>query len=472
MEHQNLPSETQDSFQDPVYNKEWARLQSEQHPDDHLQKIHEKKMASADPQNSLPFIPEKVQEAQDKAVGEESYLKRMAQKHKKEIEAITERARWKQAERQTHEDDLRCLKRKVDYTTPLLQPQVYYDTLHKIYSNKPPFNYDGDNPYEYDYVTPWDYHKTGVLTDFYHDKGAYQDAVRKEILKNAIHVDARYEKEFQFAGVPGKNPYVMPKYTQNQLLNKGPRIESSVTQKPVAQSSYTYSYSPDQVNSVKTLDTNMYDTKELSRSLPSMFNTKKPSPPATPNVSAKRRGVTIAPKAQVATGGGDAPLFVSEMATANFSPYKTPNLYDPAYLDPNFNPYVDSRHANPDGTRDTRFDWFPGSPKGPRPQTNLLKLQNSFTETDTREEFHNRFSEKSPDLRENINYGKKHDFMGLNACEMHWFFSNAVEAGLWRKLWYLLQRENQISEYVVVFSAVLYHFRNILMILNAHVRTL
>ena len=423
-EHVNLPSETHDAFQDPIFTKEWFRMQSQQHPDVHLQKIEEKKfLDSLDPKNSLPFTPEKETEKKEKAAAEESYLKKMALKHKEEIEAITERTRWKQAEEQKHHDDLRELKRKVEYTSPALQPNVYYDTLHKIYSTKPPFYYDGDNPYEHDYVLPWNYHKTNVTTASYYNQGVQEEIIREQ-LKNQIKIDPRYARAYQFAGVPGKNPYVMPKYTQNQLLNERPRLEESVaqTQKPVAQSSYTYSYSPDKVKTVKTLDTDMYDVKELSKSLPSMFNTKQTAGyPKNGLKNGLKNGVKISNTAQVATGGGNSPLQISQTSTANpaSDPTKTTNLYDPVGQDPAYNPFVDGRHFNPDGARDPRLDWFPSSPSGPRPQTKLLKMQNSFTETGTREGFHGTFPEPSPDLRVNINTGKKHDFQGLNACEMH-----------------------------------------------------
>lgn len=65
---------------------------------------------------------------------------------------------------------------------------------------------------------------------------------------------------------------------------------------------------------------------------------------------------------------------------------------------------------------DPRFDWEPGSGI-PRPQSRLLDIQNSFTRTDTRKDFHRKFPEKNPDLRENVVFGRKHDFApsGINA---------------------------------------------------------
>ncbi|CAD5119626.1 DgyrCDS8221 [Dimorphilus gyrociliatus] len=65
---------------------------------------------------------------------------------------------------------------------------------------------------------------------------------------------------------------------------------------------------------------------------------------------------------------------------------------------------------------DPRFDWEPGSGT-PRPQSRLLQIQNSFSKTDSRKEFHRKFPETNPDLRENIIFGRKHDFSpsGINA---------------------------------------------------------
>ena len=63
---------------------------------------------------------------------------------------------------------------------------------------------------------------------------------------------------------------------------------------------------------------------------------------------------------------------------------------------------------------DERFNWKPGCGV-PRPQTSLLDIQNGFTRTDTRKNFHGNFRENCPDLRDNIVAGRKHTFMSMNA---------------------------------------------------------
>ncbi len=63
---------------------------------------------------------------------------------------------------------------------------------------------------------------------------------------------------------------------------------------------------------------------------------------------------------------------------------------------------------------DDRFNWSAGSGM-PRPQSTLLQIQDSFSKSDVRKKFHERFPETNPDLRENILFGKKHEFSGMNA---------------------------------------------------------
>lgn len=63
---------------------------------------------------------------------------------------------------------------------------------------------------------------------------------------------------------------------------------------------------------------------------------------------------------------------------------------------------------------DPRFGWKAGSGT-PRPQTVLLDIQDSFTKSETRKRFHEKFRENGPDLRENITRGKKHEFGSMNA---------------------------------------------------------
>lgn len=64
--------------------------------------------------------------------------------------------------------------------------------------------------------------------------------------------------------------------------------------------------------------------------------------------------------------------------------------------------------------QDERFQWKAGSGT-PRPQTSLLQIQDSFSETDVKKKFRQQFPENLPDLRENIAAGKKHQFGSLNA---------------------------------------------------------
>ena len=67
---------------------------------------------------------------------------------------------------------------------------------------------------------------------------------------------------------------------------------------------------------------------------------------------------------------------------------------------------------------DVRFDWQPGSGI-PRPQTSLLRLQDTFIKSEVRKKFHDTFSETNPELRFNISKGKKHQFGGFNAQVIH-----------------------------------------------------
>lgn len=67
---------------------------------------------------------------------------------------------------------------------------------------------------------------------------------------------------------------------------------------------------------------------------------------------------------------------------------------------------------------DPRFSWEPGYGV-PRPQTYLLRMQDSFCKTDIRRNFHNQFVENNADLRLNITKGKKHSFNGMNCQILH-----------------------------------------------------
>ncbi|XP_022100502.1 uncharacterized protein LOC110984527 isoform X2 [Acanthaster planci] len=408
-EYRNLPTETQQSFQDPTLTDQWKKLQAAQHPELQLRKLEEMKQQSKqEPENSLSGFSEETKKKE-----EGGYLKQMAERRKEELEALTQNTRWKQAEQQEHHHDLRLLKRKVDYTTPQLQSPVYYDTLHKIYSTKPPFYYDGDNPYEYDFVGPWDYHKTETLTDAYK-----LEAARGELAKSRAGrsvKDGGAVMDVQFAGSPGKNPYITPKYTQQQLLHGRPRLEASIAQKPVAQSTYTYSFNPDFVKTVITPDNSRFDLRDMSKSLPNMYSSR----PSSKSTGSASKSVHFNDTAQVATGGGESPLVTKDYKPSERLGGTSMSWNYPAFENPGSSPKVDGRHFNPEGTRDPRLDWKPSSPFGPRPQTKLSKIQDSFTKTDARKEFHGTFPETNPDLRENIYSGKKHDFEGLNACNWH-----------------------------------------------------
>lgn len=68
--------------------------------------------------------------------------------------------------------------------------------------------------------------------------------------------------------------------------------------------------------------------------------------------------------------------------------------------------------------KDLRFSWEPGSGL-PRPQSCLLDLQNSFIKSEVRKRFHRTYPEMNPEIRMNINTGKKHNFFGMNAQVIH-----------------------------------------------------
>ena len=62
---------------------------------------------------------------------------------------------------------------------------------------------------------------------------------------------------------------------------------------------------------------------------------------------------------------------------------------------------------------DARFDWRAGSGV-PQPQSGIQRIVDSFSKTETHHQFHERFPESNPDLRENIIAGKKHLFNGIH----------------------------------------------------------
>ncbi|XP_041460257.1 uncharacterized protein C7orf31-like isoform X1 [Lytechinus variegatus] len=413
-EHKNLPTETTEQFQDPALTQQWKRLQAAQHPDGHISKIEEKKREAAedaDPANTLPIGDNSYKPVEK--VKESTYLQEMAVNRRAEIEDMAQKSRWKQAELQEHHHDLSELKRKVDYTTPSLQKSVYYDNLHKIYTTKPPFYYDGDNPYEYDYVTPWDYHKTSAMTDQY--------KIESHVAK--IREKVQEKMDAQFPGIPGRNPYVMPKYTQEQLMNGRPRtVEGEKVQKPIPQSTYVYSYTPENMKTIVTPDQPRFDLWDATRPLPQIYNSNTTTSSSDDKIGSPSKQVSISNTVKVANGGNEEPLRTHEQQLTSHEQMlrtSTNAPTEPAALNPGSNPVVDARHTNPEGNRDWRFDWSPGYALGPRPQTTLLKQQNSFTKTGTRREFNNTFPETNPDLRDNIFDGKKHEFQGENAFSWH-----------------------------------------------------
>ena len=66
---------------------------------------------------------------------------------------------------------------------------------------------------------------------------------------------------------------------------------------------------------------------------------------------------------------------------------------------------------------DSRFDWRAGSGV-PQPTSNIQRIVDSFSKTDAHRQFHDRFQEINPDLRENIVAGKKHIFNGFHQMEL------------------------------------------------------
>ena len=73
---------------------------------------------------------------------------------------------------------------------------------------------------------------------------------------------------------------------------------------------------------------------------------------------------------------------------------------------------------------DPRYNWEPGCGV-PRPQTTLLKLQNSFSKSDAYRRLATQFPEKNPNLIDNVDKGRKHEFMSLNAQVLRGTLVNA-----------------------------------------------
>ncbi|XP_012939700.1 uncharacterized protein LOC101853704 [Aplysia californica] len=68
--------------------------------------------------------------------------------------------------------------------------------------------------------------------------------------------------------------------------------------------------------------------------------------------------------------------------------------------------------------KDRRFIWEPGM-GGPRPQSCLLDMQDGFIKSEVRRRFQAMYPETNPEIRMNINTGKKHTFFGMNAQVIH-----------------------------------------------------
>ncbi|XP_006820583.1 uncharacterized protein LOC100378923 [Saccoglossus kowalevskii] len=411
-EHPNLPSETHDSFQDPK-TQQWKKLENEQTSSTALKKLEEKKEET--PQL---FVPEK-----EKEMSMDDWKKELEEWQKNRFEDITLNTRWKQAEKQQHHDDLSLLRRKVSHQMPIMQPPVYYDTLHKVHTCRAPFYYDGTNPYELDDVTPWEYHLTKSHLEL---KEQDEEAVKKHAEKSpATQVSEKDWDKYQFAGSTGQNPSLKEpkKYSNFQLLHGRPRLENSFTQKPPGQSVYTYDYNPDLVKTVTTATKDKYDLRDLHSSIPKPFRS------LSPIQKNGMKSVQISDTVKVASGGNGQPLSVITR------PASVPNLKE--YRgNVSFAPQTD-KHWFPDLNRSVDLDYLPRetgqtthpslqySPPDwaeqgtPRPQSKLIPLQNSFTRTDAHRKFHSTFQENNPDLRENITEGMKHDFQGENAYHWH-----------------------------------------------------
>jgi len=79
--------------------------------------------------------------------------------------------------------------------------------------------------------------------------------------------------------------------------------------------------------------------------------------------------------------------------------------------------FVPTRHDLSE-KKDRRFNWEPGC-GGPRPQSCLLNMQDHFIKSEVRRRFHKMYPETNPEIRMNINTGKKHSFFGMNAQIIH-----------------------------------------------------
>ncbi|XP_077993001.1 uncharacterized protein LOC144447016 [Glandiceps talaboti] len=419
----SLPSETHDCFQDPKKLDEWKKMQAEQDPDGQLRKIEEQKNEIV---NQQLFVPEKERETTV-----EAWRKDLEGWQKKRFEDLTTNTRWKQAENQEHHDDLSLLRRKVSFITPVSQPPVYYDTLHKIYTCRAPFYYDGTNPYELDDISPWEYH----LTKSHLGLKEMEEEADKARAKASVNIAERDWDKYQFAGDPGAKPNMTDpkKYSNFQLLHGRPRIENSLVQKPAGQSTYTYEYNPDKVKTVSTADKDKYDLRELNASIP------KPYRSLSPIQKGSGKSVQISDTVRVATGGNGQPMTITDRpATVGGTRVSESDIMKEyrGNVSASFAPQTD-KHWFPDMNRSVDVDHLPVTtgqtthpavnysppnwclPGTPRQRSNLQNIQDSFSRTATHKTFHGTFPENNPDLRENIATGMKHTFQGENAYHWH-----------------------------------------------------
>ncbi|CAH1774615.1 unnamed protein product [Owenia fusiformis] len=91
--------------------------------------------------------------------------------------------------------------------------------------------------------------------------------------------------------------------------------------------------------------------------------------------------------------------------------------YKTAYM----NQFKPEDYSNLNYKTDEAFNYTCGTGL-PRPQSNLNLVQDSFSKTKAYKEFHEKFTENNPDLRENIIFGQKHQFYPnneMNAQVLH-----------------------------------------------------
>lgn len=95
-----------------------------------------------------------------------------------------------------------------------------------------------------------------------------------------------------------------------------------------------------------------------------------------------------------------------------------------AYKSSNEDQFV-PRSAQSVGRSANRYDnWEPGCGV-PRPQTSLIRLQNSFSKSAIHNKLNSQFPEQNPNLIENINQGRKHEFGALNSQVLRGTLVNA-----------------------------------------------